>query len=198
MALKGIASSETVLISHEGARHQGNQIDRVVFLTSARFGNNIFSILGTNMIRKSSKQIKSRDTRTKAESRYAPKDVTDKLGIRSGFAVQVVGKGDTELLVQVRTKAGRAFATRLEPADIILFFPRTANEIGGTLRESKKRIKANGGIWVITAKRDKGEPYVPDHLLIQFGLGAGLVDNKICSVSSTHSAMRFVIRLKDR
>jgi hypothetical protein len=34
--------------------------------------------------------------------------------------------------------------------------------------------------------------------LIDAGLAAGLVDNKIASFSDTHGAMRFVFRLRDR
>jgi len=34
--------------------------------------------------------------------------------------------------------------------------------------------------------------------LIPFGLDAGLVDNKICSISDNESAMRFVIRKSER
>jgi hypothetical protein len=34
--------------------------------------------------------------------------------------------------------------------------------------------------------------------LIEAGLAAGLVDNKIASFSDTHGAMRFVFRLRDR
>ena len=30
------------------------------------------------------------------------------------------------------------------------------------------------------------------------GLGAGLVDNKVCAIDDTWSGLRFVVRLKDR
>jgi hypothetical protein len=32
----------------------------------------------------------------------------------------------------------------------------------------------------------------------KIGLDGGLVDNKICSIDATWSAMRFVLRLQDR
>jgi len=55
---------------------------------------------------------------------------------------------------------------------------------------------------VFTAKRGQrsasGMDYLNQSDLIPLGLAAGLVDNKICSVSDTESAMRFVIRRKDR
>nr|MBA2451381.1 DUF3052 family protein [Chloroflexota bacterium] len=61
----------------------------------------------------------------------------------------------------------------------------------------KPRLQPNGGIWLLTPKR--GQPgYVDQRELIAAGLAAGLVDNKVCSVSDTTSAMRFVIRKADR
>ena len=55
---------------------------------------------------------------------------------------------------------------------------------------------------VMTAKRGRqsssGMEYFNQTDLIPLGGAAGLVDNKICSVSDSESGMRFVLRLKDR
>jgi hypothetical protein len=79
----------------------------------------------------------------------------------------------------------------------VLYWPSSAAEITTTLKALKASIQPDGGIWVLTAKKG-GEPFVPDRILIPLGLAAGLVDNKICSISDTHTAMRFVIRRADR
>ena len=66
-----------------------------------------------------------------------------------------------------------------------------------TLTAWRKRLRPTGGIWLLTRKR--GQPnYVDQTNLILAGPAAGAVDNKICSVSDTISAMRFVIRKVDR
>lgn len=132
------------------------------------------------------------------EARYAARDVTDKLGLLPGFQVIVVGKTDRALLEKVRAKIGRSFIKEGTEADVILYWAASANEITRMLKKLKRALVPNGGIWVITSKKGKGEPYVPDQQLIPAGLAAGLVDNKICSVSDTQSAMRFVIRREDR
>jgi Protein of unknown function (DUF3052) len=133
---------------------------------------------------------------------YAHRDVTDKLGVKPGAAVRVVGRGDAELLTRVRAKAGRRLSNAHERADVILYWPRTAEEITPTLQELRDAIQPAGGIWVVTAKRDRtsatGMPYLNQDAVIPLGLAAGLVDNKACSVSENESAMRFVIRKKDR
>ena len=139
--------------------------------------------------------IKDRQTR---EARYAARDVTDKLGLKPGHAARVIGKADRALLAKARAKIGRAFIAEKEIADVVLYWAGSDKEITPTLRKLKRGITPNGGIWVITFKKGKGAPYVLDRALIAAGLAAGLVDNKICSVSETQSAMRFVIRREDR
>ena len=64
------------------------------------------------------------------------------------------------------------------------------------LKEVKTWIEPNGAIWVIRPKGGRSDLRETD--LIDAGLAAGLVDNKIASFSDTHGAMRFVYRLKDR
>lgn len=137
------------------------------------------------------------ETEIERRARYAAKDVTDKLSLKPGHAVRIVGNADPTLVQKVRAKVGRSLITGAEKADVILYWPKSADEITATLKKLKRAIVPNGGIWVISAKRD-GTPYLPDALLIPRGLAAGLVDNKICSVSEMQTAMRFVIRRAER
>ncbi len=143
-----------------------------------------------------------RETEAERRARYAVKDVTDKLGMRASTRVRVVGKGDASLLAKVRAKLGRRFVGERARAEIVLFWPASPDEITPMLQKLKTQIEPNGGIWVIGAKRgheaNSYAPYMPDTVLIPLGLAAGLVDNKIRSVSDHESAMRFVIRKQDR
>jgi DUF3052 family protein len=132
------------------------------------------------------------------EERYAARDVTDKLGLKPGSQVRVVGKADRTLLEKVRAKIGRSFIGERKEADVVLYWPSDATEITPAMKKLKRSLVPNGGIWVITFKKNKGQPYIHDQQLIPAGLAAGLVDNKVCSVSDTQSAMRFVIRKIDR
>jgi hypothetical protein len=73
-----------------------------------------------------------------------------------------------------------------------------ANELADLkrLKTLKAWIEPNGAIWVIRPKGGRSSLRETD--LIEAGLAAGLVDNKIASFSDTHGAMRFVFRLRDR
>jgi hypothetical protein len=141
-------------------------------------------------------------TETEAQrlARYAAKDLLDKLGVKPGDAVLVAGTPDAELVARARKKAGRPAARVGELAEVVLYWPRSASEVTARLRALRKRIVEAGGIWVISAKRGQeraGRPYLASDV-IALGLAAGLVDNKICSISVSDTAMRFVIRRSDR
>jgi hypothetical protein len=124
------------------------------------------------------------------------KPLLDRLGVKPGSRVALVDIGGPDFLKLLRQRT----------SDIRQGKPRTACDMvimgAGTKRDLEKLrvlktwIEPNGAIWVI---RPKG-PQSPlkDTDLIQAGLDAGLVDNKIASFSDTHGAMRFVFRLKDR
>ncbi len=64
------------------------------------------------------------------------------------------------------------------------------------LSDVKGWIEPNGAIWVVRPKGGRSE--ISDTDVIEAGLAAGLVDNKIASFSDTHGAMRLVFRLRDR
>lgn len=141
-----------------------------------------------------------RETEKQRLARYAAKDVVDKLAVRPGDAVGAAGTRDLGLLRRVRVKAGRPAARAGEPADVILYWPATPDTITADLRGLKRRMTEAGGIWVISAKRGRerrGRPYLGNDV-IALGLAAGLVDNKVCSISETETAIRFVVRRSDR
>jgi Protein of unknown function (DUF3052) len=134
------------------------------------------------------------------ERDYSHRSVVDKLGIKPGHAVALVslaGPLDSDLSRQALERAGGGPADPDELADVVLISADASTDAVAVLRQWRTRINPAGGIWLLTPKR--GRPgYVNGPDLIAAGLAAGLVDNKICSVSDDTSAMRFVIRRKDR
>jgi len=120
----------------------------------------------------------------------------DKLGVKPGSKVALVNIGSPDFLKLLRQRTSDITQGKPRtPCDIVIMGAGTKRDLE-KLRELKTWIEPNGAIWVI---RPKG-PSSPlkDTDLIQAGLDAGLVDNKIASFSNSHGAMRFVFRLKDR
>jgi hypothetical protein len=134
------------------------------------------------------------------ERDYSHRDVVDKLGIKPGFALafdQAPLAIDGELRRRALAKSGRAEAGEEEPVDVVLVGADATTDVETVLERWRKRIDQAGGIWLLTPKR--GQPgYIDQRDLILAGPAAGVVDNKICSVSDTLSGMRFVIRKVDR
>jgi hypothetical protein len=81
------------------------------------------------------------------------------------------------------------------PCDIVFVGATTRRDLA-RLAKVKSWIEPNGAIWMVRPKGGRSE--LKDTDLIEAGLAAGLVDNKIASFSDSHGAMRFVFRLRDR
>jgi hypothetical protein len=83
--------------------------------------------------------------------------------------------------------------------DVQLVFVPALAALGPRFDAARERMTVDGGLWIAWPKRSSGvmtdldENVVRDH-----GLAVGLVDNKVCAVDETWSALRFVVRLRDR
>ena len=135
-----------------------------------------------------------------AERDYSHRDVVDKLGVKPGHVVafdESAAPLDAELRARVLARAGRPAAAEAEPADVVLIAADADTDARAVLAAWRLRLVPNGGIWLLSPKRAQPR-YVDQRLLIEAGLEVGLVDNKVVSVSATTSAMRWVIRRRDR
>jgi hypothetical protein len=124
------------------------------------------------------------------------KPLLDKLGVKPGSRVAVVNLLDREFIARLRERTKDIVRGKpSKPCDIVFLGAEDARDLQ-RLNEIKSWIEPNGAIWVVRRK-GPGSP-LRDTDLIDAGLAAGLVDNKIASFSDTHGAMRFVFRLRDR
>jgi hypothetical protein len=126
---------------------------------------------------------------------YAGRDVLDKLGIKPGHAIALRDL-DPTLARRIAERAGSS-GEPYTSLDIVIVAIDQHDDATAVLIYWRERIRPAGSIWLLMPKR--GHPgYVDQHTLIGAGKRAGLVDNKVCSVSDGTSAMRFVIRREDR
>jgi hypothetical protein len=124
------------------------------------------------------------------------KPLLDKLGVKPGSRVAVVDIDDASFMKLLRQRTGDVVLGKPRRVCDIVFLGAQDRSDLERLRQAKRWIEPNGAIWVI---RQKGaDSPLRDTDLIEAGLSAGLVDNKIASFSDTHGAMRFVFRLRDR
>ena len=120
----------------------------------------------------------------------------DKLGVKPGAKVAIVHLDDAgfvSLLLQRTSDIVKGKPNA--PCDLVFFGASSATDLK-RLKDLKNWIEPNGAIWVVRPKGGRSE--LRDTDVIDAGLAAGLVDNKIASFSETHGAMRLVFRLRDR
>lgn len=132
---------------------------------------------------------------------YSGTPLAKKLGIKAGFQLSLVGepatlRSDLEPLPDSVT-----VGTKLMPqaSDVVVAFFTELDELQNRVTELVDSIKQNGGLWLAWPKRSSGvQTDLSDAVVRKIGLGTGLVDNKVCAVDETWSALRFVVRVKDR
>ena len=120
----------------------------------------------------------------------------DKLGIKPDARVAIVNLDAPWFLDLLRERTANVTmgAPKLD-TDVVIMgadFPPDFE----VLPDLRARIRPNGGIWVVSRK-GKGAT-VRDVEVIERALAAGLVDNKVASFSETQTALRLVIRVRDR
>ena len=115
----------------------------------------------------------------------------DKLGIRPGAKVAVLGVDDPEFVAELSTRAIVSVAALPEAAtDLILL---AADDLLALRRlaELRAAIYPAGAIWVVSRKGSAAT--LRDVEVIAAAREAGLVDNKVVSFSPTHTALRLVV-----
>ena len=135
-------------------------------------------------------------SKTRAPERdYSHRALIDKLGVKAGQRIAVLGMEDAEFLKDL---AGRvpeySRGSRIGNADLI-FLSAEAQEDLSQLKSLSRSICKSGGIWVVYPR---GQKHIREIDVINAGKSAGLTDNKVCRFSGTHTALRFVIPLAKR
>jgi hypothetical protein len=128
--------------------------------------------------------------------RVYTKPLVDKLGVRPDSRVALVGTftDDFRSLLGERTSEVQDGVPR-ESVDLIFLSVASLEELS-QLRELRDKIVSNGAVWIVSRKGKQAT--IRDTDVIAASIDAGLVDNKVVSFSDTHTALRAVIRLRDR
>lgn len=129
------------------------------------------------------------------ERDYSHRLLIDKLGVKAGQRVAVLGVESAEFLTDLSARVPEySRGKRIADADLIFFSAEARGDLS-RLESLARSIRKNGAIWVVYPK---GQSHIREIDVIQAGKAAGLTDNKVCSFSSTHTALRFVIPIAKR
>ena len=119
-----------------------------------------------------------------------PKNLLDKLGVKPGARVSVIGIHDASFLGQLAERTTQVAETPQRDADLIFLAADSLDELK-SLKKLKASIKPDGAIWVVSLKGKQAR--IKDTDVMAADREAGLVDNKVVAFSDTHTALKLVI-----
>lgn len=129
-----------------------------------------------------------------AEKIRNPKSVIDKLGVKPGQRVTILGDVGEELAAAVEQRSGDV-SRRLRKESDVIFLAATTREELARLETLRSSLAATGAIWVI---RPKGIQAIRDGDVIAAARTAGLVDVKVVRVNEALSGEKLVIPVTKR
>jgi hypothetical protein len=130
---------------------------------------------------------------------YSGTPLPRKLGIKPGHRVLLVDAPDGFAETTLGALPGDAVIGEHPTADVIVAFCTGRAEVQRRVAELRGRMDPAAGLWIAWPKRASKVPTdVTEDVVREIGLAARLVDNKVCAIDATWSALRLVIRLADR
>jgi len=128
------------------------------------------------------------------ERDYSHRSLLDKLGVKSGQRIAVLGVQDTTFLKDLAAAVPDFSRSDPRAADLVILAAENMKALE-RVKSLAKAIQRNGAIWVVYPK---GQKHIREIDVMAAGKFAGLTDNKVCRFSETHTALRFVIPLARR
>jgi hypothetical protein len=125
-----------------------------------------------------------------AEKIRNPRSLADKLGVKSGMTVAVLGVGDEDVLSDIAAK-GATLVRGKVPKDAAMVLWRVEKPNALTkLPTIVKSIARDGAIWVV---HPRGNASVADVVIFAAAKDAGLTYTKVVRFSDTDTAEKLVI-----
>lgn len=122
-----------------------------------------------------------------------PPSLLDKLGVKPGSKVSLIGAFDQAFAAELRARAEVGASPRKE-SDVVLLLAETPADLDG-IPQAASYLAAAGGLWIVYPK---GLKTITETGVLHAGRAAGLTDHKVASFSATHTALRFVIPVAKR
>ena len=130
------------------------------------------------------------------ERDYSHRSLFEKIGVKAQARAALVGRHDEAFVAGLNavleTPASPSMRARYDMIFLRVDGPRDLARIAGAAR----RLQPAGALWVFHPKGRGANP--GDAAVRAAGLAAGLVDNKMCAYTGSHTATRFVIPLARR
>jgi hypothetical protein len=124
-----------------------------------------------------------------------PKSRVEKLGVKPGAKVSLLGDFDAEFRREISGLTESVSKDQVGTATECIFCAADLKKELGTLAKISKSMKGAAALWIVYPK---GQKQISERDVLAAGRKAGLKDVKVVGFSPTHTALKFVIPLRER
>jgi hypothetical protein len=131
---------------------------------------------------------------------YSGTPLAKKLGLKAGFRAALVRVPD-DVQNELCAAVDQCQIEKLpgKELDFVFLFAKSNAELERDLLRAAKALAPAGMLWIAWPKKSSGVATdLTGDVVRGSGLGAGLVDIKVCAVTDIWSGLKFVIPVKDR
>jgi hypothetical protein len=122
-----------------------------------------------------------------------------KRGLSPGRRGYAVGQPEDLDTLLAGAPADLEWLQRPAAFDVALVFARESKSLAREFPRLAQEQDVAGAIWVAWPKKASGvATELPENVVREIGLAAGLVDVEVCAIDSTWSGLKFGRRLRDR
>jgi len=127
------------------------------------------------------------------EAGYSGTPLAKKLGLKPGSRLRLVNQPQGFL------EPPGEWIQAEERFNVAVVFCRSMDDVARAFDALEPLLDPPGGIWIAWPKKASGiESNCSDMAVRDLGLSTGLVDNKVCAIDATWSALRFARRLETK
>lgn len=124
-----------------------------------------------------------------------PKSRIEKLGVKAGAKVSMVGQFEAELFEELRELEAIVTKDKVAADSDAVFFAADSQKELSQVAKIAKSVKGAAALWIVYPK---GQKSITENDVIAAGRKTGLKDVKVVGFSSTHTALKFVSPLDKR
>ena len=124
-----------------------------------------------------------------------PKSRIEKLGVKPGAKICLLGKFDPDFLAEVNGLTNSVGKAKTSEDTEWIFFSADSKDDLRALGKIAKSMRGAAALWVVYPK---GQKHITENDVLAVGRKCGLKDVKVVGFSTTHTALKFVIPLSGR
>ena len=126
-----------------------------------------------------------------AQKILQPKSLIDKLGVKPESRVAIIGLDDPDFQAQLKKRVATPPLSKPAAGMDFVFYAADSAAALAKLKTLKTHLQPAGAIWVVSLKGKAAK--IKDTDVMKAARAAGLVDNKVCGFSATHTGLKLVI-----